>query len=125
MRCGKGKWKDRKRLIRHKFAHTSRKLTVKISTNLNEGGDNESFGFSNLRLTMWCTGVCQRKYKNINDTCKSTGCRMTGWLTNIRGKKINKCGHNWMLGGYGVAGKNAWFEKSFYFLPHSRITFSM
>jgi len=30
-----------------------------------------------------------------------------------------------MLGGYGIGGKGIWFEKTFHFVPHSRITLYM
>lgn len=49
--CGVGAYKDSYKYITKSFSHTSSNLKLRITSNLNEKGDNESFGFNDLIIT--------------------------------------------------------------------------
>jgi hypothetical protein len=78
-------------------------LVLRFSSTLNEGRTNESFGFSDIRITAICNGHCQVKpvkpknstnnRKTIYDQCRRQRCIYSGWITNVERsrKKTSKC----------------------------------
>lgn len=54
------------------FSHTASTLTLNITTNLDEAGDKESFGFNSIFIILdLCDSPCLTCYGMTNDTCTS------------------------------------------------------
>lgn len=48
--CGKGRWTDRIEDLKYSFNHKPEVLNLEITSTLNQGSHDESFGFNNVEI---------------------------------------------------------------------------
>jgi len=81
-------------------------LVLKFSSTLDQGANDESFGFN--KLTIY--------YEPLNSYPHPSNVHLYGnsftgdnWITNVGDSRTSTCQGEKMLGGYGVAGNGAYF----------------
>ena len=59
--CG-ARYRDRFKDVKISFDHNSPSLTLRLTSNLNERANNESFGFNNVDIIYCDQGECKSNY---------------------------------------------------------------
>ena len=55
--CGRG-WKDRIKTLDKTINHTDSNLVLKVTSTLNQGATDESFGLSDIKIAYCDAGTC-------------------------------------------------------------------
>ena len=105
--CGNGNPDVRVRVDKT-VLHSSDTVTVRVRTSLNENAHDESFAIDNVRVQPLLVGYFDR-FRTGQD----------GWMTNSTSgvnmlARTSKCGgFGDVLGGYGVAGRRQYLQKTY------------